>query len=164
MDSEKLFAPPQAHVADINVNVTEIAPPLWNPNAAASWSLLFSPLFGALLHMKNWQAMGETEKAESARKWAYGSLAFIMVMLLMGVIMPSSPAVDLVSRVGGFSLLIAWYYAGGKRQQAAVLARYGKNYPRKGWAKPLGLAVLALVGFVVVASILVGIALRFGGS
>ena len=49
------YAPPKAEVAD--VGRTEVAPALWNPNAAASWSLLFSPAFGAFLHMKNWQAL-----------------------------------------------------------------------------------------------------------
>lgn len=32
---------------------------LWNPNAAANWSLLFTPLFGAYLHMLNWRSLGE---------------------------------------------------------------------------------------------------------
>ena len=27
---------------------------LWNPNTAANWSFLFSPLFGAYLHALNW--------------------------------------------------------------------------------------------------------------
>jgi hypothetical protein len=47
-----LYAPPKAQVADIVQG--EAAPALWNPGAAASWSLLLSPAFGAFLHMKNW--------------------------------------------------------------------------------------------------------------
>jgi hypothetical protein len=45
----------------------DAAPALWNPNAAANWSLLFSPMFGAWLHMKNWAALGEPERAAARR-------------------------------------------------------------------------------------------------
>ena len=56
------YSPPGAIIDDV-MN----APPLWNPNAAANWSLLFSPAFGAFVHMKNWQALGEPEKAANAK-------------------------------------------------------------------------------------------------
>ena len=45
------YAPPTARVDDVATG--DAAPALWNPNAAANWSLLFSPAFGAWLHMKN---------------------------------------------------------------------------------------------------------------
>ena len=59
MSQENPYAPPTAAVADIGTATAAPRPPLWNPGAAASWSLLLSPVFGAILHMKNWQAMGE---------------------------------------------------------------------------------------------------------
>jgi hypothetical protein len=130
-------------------NVVQSAmPALWNPNAAASWSLLFSPIFGAILHMKNWQAMGEPQRAAASRSWAMGSTAFFVLLTIMAVILPDSKVVDALSRLGAVALLIAWYYANGKPQQAFVLARFGKHYPRRGWSKPLLLAVLAIVGYL----------------
>ena len=63
------YAPPQADVEPVAVE-TPAAPSLWNPNAAASWSLIFTPIFGAILHMKNWEALGEPQKAAGARSWA----------------------------------------------------------------------------------------------
>ena len=45
------YAPPLAPVADPRPSgAFGAAPPLWNPNAAGFWSLLFSPAFGAFLH------------------------------------------------------------------------------------------------------------------
>lgn len=44
------YAPP---VANLEVE-PETSLPLWNPNAAANWCLLFTPSFGSWLHMKNW--------------------------------------------------------------------------------------------------------------
>jgi hypothetical protein len=68
------YAPPRAAVADIDDG--RASPPLWNPSAAANWSLLFSPAFGALVQMKHWEALGEPAKASAAR----GFLLFAMVV------------------------------------------------------------------------------------
>jgi hypothetical protein len=51
---------------------------IWNPNAAASWSVLFTPLFGALLHAQNWTVLGEPERARKSMRWAYVSGIFIL--------------------------------------------------------------------------------------
>lgn len=131
------YAPPLADVADVPVQ--EAAPPLWNPNAAASWSLLFSPIFGAILHMKNWQAMGEPQKAAASKTWAIACAVFLVVLTLVSAwLAEENKAVDAIGRFGGFGLLVAWYYQLGKSQNAFVLARYGKDYPRKGWPWPCG--------------------------
>ncbi len=146
MNENNPYAPPKASVEPVEVRVA--APALWNPNAAASWSLLFSPIFGAILHMKNWQALGEAKKAESARAWAMGSLLFFVAVAIVSIALPDSKAVDGFGRAGGIGLLVAWYYANGKAQQGYVLAKFGKRYPKRGWIKPLLLALLALVGYI----------------
>lgn len=95
------YAPPQAEVADIAGERNP--PPLWNPNAAANWSLLFSPAFGAFLHMKNWQALGQPNKATSAKVW------FVLSLVVLA---------------------------------------------RRGWSKPLAVAVLALFALIVIMAVL----------
>jgi hypothetical protein len=143
----KRFAPPTAHVADVDPVVpTSVAPALWNPGAAMAWSLLFSPIFGAFVHMKNWQALGETDKAATSKTWAVTSLAFILAVILLGVFIPESKGMDLLSRIAGLGLLVAWYSASGKHQVSYVKARFGKSYPRRGWLKPICLALLAVLG------------------
>jgi hypothetical protein len=46
-------------------------PALWNPNAAAGWSLLFTPAFGAFLHSRNADAMGRHSEAKANKFWFY---------------------------------------------------------------------------------------------
>jgi len=151
------YAPPEAEVADVaGPSAVEAAPALWNPGAAASWSLMFTPIFGAILQMKNWQALGEPDKAATAKAWAWGCVAFFVALTLLGAFLPDSKAMDGLSRLSAFALLITWYYANGKAQQAYVAARFGKTYPRKGWAKPLSLAVLGIMGFLL-AAVVVGV-------
>jgi uncharacterized membrane protein YfcA len=151
-----LYAPPKAPVADIVQ--AEAAPALWNPGAAASWSLLFSPAFGAFLHMKNWEALGEPDKAAAARKWAVIYIVTIIGLSVAGAFLPSNKAIPGIVRLCGFVLLVSWYFASGKPQLEFVKERYGKDYPRKGWAQPLLIAVGAIIGFILVVGVITGVA------
>ena len=150
------YAPPKADVADIVQG--QVAPALWNANAAASWSLLFSPAFGAFVHMKNWQALGEPAKASAAKTWGIATLLVLVIVSLASVLLPDSTTLDGVSRVIMLALLLSWYYTSGRPQAALIKARFGTHYPRRGWAKPLLLAVVALFCFVA-AMVVVGLAI-----
>ena len=143
------YAPPRSNVELTATPVAE-APPLWNPGAAAAWSLFFTPAFGAILHMKNWQALGEPQKAAASRAWAVGSLIFLFLMAISAIWIEESKALDALSRIAGFALLLSWYYASGKAQHSYVLERFGKTYPRRGWLVPILLALLAFAVFVAI--------------
>jgi len=143
------YAPPTAKVAD--AEGTEIAPPLWNPNAAANWSLVFTPAFGALLHMLNWRALGEDGKTASAKGWFIASLAMLVVYIALGLALRDPRAADAAGRAAGLGYLIVWYFATARSQAKYVKERFGKTYPRKGWTKPLLLGALALIGYLALA-------------
>ena len=122
------------------------APALWNPNAAANWSLLFSPVFGAFLQMKNWQALDEPHKAATAKMWAWLIFVAIAALGLFGSVLPSQ-ALNGLDRSAGIALLLAWYFANGREQAAYVKERFGKTYPRRGWARPISVALLVSAVF-----------------
>lgn len=152
------YAPPQAVVDEAGRSAQAApAPALWNPNAAAAWSLLLTPAFGAFLHMKNWQALGEPEKAEASRKWVIGVIVAMFVLTIIAVLLPESKGMDSALRGGGIGLLVGWYISSAKAQVALVLARHGKAYPRRGWLVPLLLGLAAIVGFVVALGVLGGV-------
>jgi hypothetical protein len=155
------YAPPTARVDDVITPATEAARRLWNPNAAVNWSLLFSPAFGAWLHMKNWQALGEPQKAKAAKTWIVVSLVLILALSLASGLMPDSKGLDAATRRFGLVLLVAWYVSAGRAQALLVKQRFGKSYPRRGWAQPLLWAVGAVIGFfalVFVIAFVVGMA------
>ena len=149
------YAPPKSEVADVAHG--QVSPALWNPNAAANWSLLFSPAFGALVHMKNWQALGETAKASAAKVWAIATLVVLVVVSIATGFLPKNKALQGMSRLVTFAMLLAWYFTSGRGQAAFVKERFGTDYPRRGWAKPLVFAIVALVGFVI-AMVAIGLA------
>lgn len=140
------YAPPEANVEDVALVRPKVeAPALWNPNAAANWSLLFTPAFGAWLHMKNWQALGNEKKAKSAHVWVCVSVLFLVLMSIADVAAVSSGDAS-PARIFAFPLLIGWYFASGRGQAKFVKKHYGDNYPRKGWLKPFGGVLLGMVG------------------
>ena len=107
------------------------SPTLWNPGAAASWSLLFTPVFGAYLHMLNWEELGEPEKAKSSKTWFYISIPLSIFLL-------------------GLPCLLAWYFISGKEQMAYVKEKYGDNYNKKSWGAP----IMAGIGIFMILQVL----------
>jgi hypothetical protein len=136
------FAPPAANVSD--VIAAEAAPPLWSPNAAANWCLIFTPIFGSYLHMRNWRALGQDERAAASKRW------FVACCLINGTTialigLPGTQSIYGVFRLLSFLLLISWYFASARGQAKYVKEHFGKDYPRKSWGPPLGFGLLAWI-------------------
>jgi len=141
------YAPPKANVEG-QAGEAAASPPLWNPNAAANWSLLFSPIFGTWLHMLNWRALGETKRAESAKTWLMVTTLLLVGMTLGGALMPFSGLIGLRA-FASFALLVAWYFGSARPQAKWVAEHYGDHYARRGWTQPLlGALVLWIAGSV----------------
>jgi hypothetical protein len=147
------YAAPAAAVADAPLPL-EAAPALWNPGAAASWSLLFSPAFGAFLQMRNWQALGDEKQARVSWTWFVASIVLTLGAIAAGAFLPDTHPGQKLLNLFGFTLLLTWYFSHGKKQMAEVKTRFGKDYPRRGWLLPLAIAVgtivCVLVAFVAI--------------
>lgn len=124
---------------------------IWNPNAAANWSIIFSPAFGSYLQMLNWQSLGERERAATAQIWFYISLAMLVGNVLLFIADPK--ASDAAVGWLGILYLFTWYFGVGRSQSTFVKGKFGENYPRKSWGKPLLIGVTAFVGYVVFGGI-----------
>ncbi len=110
---------------------------LWDPKKAVLWSLLFSPIFGAFLHSKNWQTLGKPEEAKKSMYWVYGTIAVLLVNLLFPfptILMPVA--------------LIAWFFLSAKKQMAEV----PEDYCSKPWKKPLKFGAIGLVCVLILNS------------
>lgn len=124
---------------------------LWNPIAAACWSLVFTPAFGSYLLMRNWQTLGEPRQAALARVWFCFSLGLLGVQLLSGAINRRLNSESNLMDWLGMGYLAAWCVAAVLPQMLLVRRRYGAaGYPRKAWDLALLYGVLAGVGYFVV--------------
>jgi len=115
---------------------TEECVELWNPNTAANWCLLFTPIFGAWIHAKNWQGLNQPVKAKKSMLWVYFGFVFFLVILILpdNPRTPSSPI-----------FLITWYLLSA-RDQVKYVKNHNIQYREKAWGRPLLLGVLGLVG------------------
>lgn len=131
---------PQNHLDDGNYEI----PPLYNPNAAALWSILFIP-FGAWIHAKNWEAVGEDELAKQNHWCIIMMLVFVFgtyfVEMTTGIKIPSSIALG---------LLFGWYFWLGKKQIALFKEELGTDYEKKSLVMPVLVGVFGGMSAVVV--------------
>lgn len=127
---------------------------LWNPSAAARWSLLFTPAFGAFIHMHNWQALGQPQRAASARKWFHASLCLLILQILTSALNARLGSEPLLLHPLGLLFLLVWYFAAARQQTLLVRARYGARYRRKRWDSVLLGAVIAGAGYAVARTLL----------
>jgi hypothetical protein len=139
--------PPVAVAVPISMPVVERIEPapkpiLWNPTAAANWSLFFGPVFGTALHYVNWVTLGESKKAEQASKWFMVS---VCVLIFGTVAMTQASDSTLILSIN-IALLLGWYFISAREQIRYVKQQHGKEYGRRRWWKPLlGSFVILLI-------------------
>lgn len=115
---------------------TASAPSLWNPNAAANWSVLFSPVFGTALHYLNWRSLGDEKKATVALNWLYvaaGVEIWVLWNVFTGINTDAPFLTNLV-------FLVSWYFFSAKVQINHVRDSLNGRFERRSWLNPLGTA------------------------
>ena len=118
---------------------------LWNPNAAANWSLLFTPIFGSFLQMKNWQALGNSNEASNARNWLIFTIVFILFINFLSYLADANlEQSTTVARGLGFWYIIIWYFAYARKQTKYVKETLNNRYQKKSWWIPLVSATVIL--------------------
>ena len=53
---------------------------------------MLTPAFGAFLHMKNWQALGEPVKAATSKTWFIAILCLLVGVALLSGFLPEGKA------------------------------------------------------------------------
>ncbi len=110
---------------------TASRPALYNPIAACVLALLFTPIFGALLQARNWDALGEHAYARASRMWVRTTLWLLFVFVIMQAVFQNEP----VMQFGGLYFLVitwaSWMVTTGWKQIGYVRERFGSDYPRE---------------------------------
>lgn len=111
-------------------------PELYNPKAAANWSLLFTPIFGAYVIKSNWKMLGQEQREKRSRIWLITlSVIYIVAMFFLD------------ESVAGLYLLplAAWYFV-ECRSQIKYLTENRIDYQKKKWKSIALKAAGILVG------------------
>ncbi len=120
---------------------------LWNPTAIALWSVPFSPLFGAYLHIHNWTALGEPAKAAAARRWFKALLVVMAFNALVNAVAERVNSNAGLAEWISVLLFLGWYGAAAMPHARAVRQRARADYRRRPWDLALLTGVLAGLAF-----------------
>jgi hypothetical protein len=101
--------------------------------------------------MLNWRALGEAGRASGAKGWFIAGLCMLALYVLIGIGVADERVADGASRGLALLYLLTWYFVAARAQARYVKERWGGDYPRKGWGKPLLIGVAAYAGFVALA-------------
>ncbi len=106
-------------------------PALYNPTAVCILAFLFTPIFGALLQARNWNALGEHGRARASRMWVRSMLWVLFVFIIMQAVFQNEP----VMQFSGLYFLVAtwacWMVTTGWKQIGYVNDLFGRDYPRE---------------------------------
>lgn len=127
---------------------------IWNPAAAACWSIVFTPAFGAYLVMRNWQVLGEDARALAARRVWMFSLGLLALQLLASALNNRLNSQSNLMHWIGIGWLLFWSLTAALPQALTVRARLGPAYPRRPWDAAMLAAVIAGTGYVVLRALL----------
>lgn len=119
---------------------------LWNPRVATCWGLLLSPAFSAFIHMRNWQTLGQEDKAAEARAW------IVMACLLPALGQALVRDLALPASIG-LALLLAWHVWGGRGQERYIAAITGGAYVRRPWSRKILGALGVIIAIAVVSAV-----------
>jgi len=121
-------------------------PFLWNPDIAALLSMLFSPIFGAIIHALNWRRLGQPRRAIAAWLWAgLILLVFFGVAIYGGIARVNERAIDASFRLTQLSTLFLWYFGTARAQGKFIVGQFRNEYHRESWFNPV-LVAIVLIG------------------
>ena len=155
LSSEARFCPKCGASVETSSPQGSIA--IWNPDAAACWSLALSAIFGAYLQAKNWKTLGESGRAKAAWAWFWISIVFYLLSPFISAA-TQSMVKDEQGILLSWGYLLVWYFSSGRSQAKYVKNNFGPNYPRRGWGVPL------LIGFAIKIAAVAVVALLAAGN
>ena len=118
-------------------------PLIWNPDFAALLSILFSPIFGAVIHALNWRRLGLPRRAIAAWFWAgLIAFAFFGVAVYGEIARLNDRTIDIFLRLTQLSALILWYFGTARAQGKFIVSQFGNEYHRESWFTPVLVAVV----------------------
>jgi hypothetical protein len=105
---------------------------------------MFTPIFGAWLHAKNWNELGQHERGNKSMLWVYIGFAILLTVIFLP---------DAGARIVSCVFLISWYFFSAK-SQVKYLKENNINYEKKSWGKAILLGFASLVVFIIICVVI----------
>ena len=138
-----------------DINPPQEQPWLWNPDVAALLSMLvFTGLFGSLIHAANWKRMGRVEHMWRSIGWGIGLIVVWMGVLLYGHFNLDIEFTFKWLMAVNFIHVAMWYFASGRVQSKVLAYEMNNQYRHESWIIPAVLAVMLVALLRMSANIL----------
>lgn len=128
---------------------------LWNPDVAAVFSLVLTPVFGAVLVLLNERTLANSRGKRTAIAWLTIAIAMVGLAIWRLCTDGSSPSPWLGLRVSGLVLpyTIVWYFFAAHAQSSRIAKAHGRKYVHLSVlrAAPLAVLVMAAAGIASMA-------------
>lgn len=116
---------------------------LWSPDKAAFFSIIFSPIFGAVIHALNWKALGEKSKSRMSWIWA------VLIWLAFSVVTASGEAklydfevITMHLQLTQMVIIVLWYFLSARAQSKYLVTHYPQGYTKKSWVYPICFSII----------------------
>jgi len=126
--------------------------PLWNPDVAAALSIVFTPVFGAVIHALNWKTLRDERRASMAWVWAAVIVIVLAAAALHGIV-PGARDVGATFVLVMLVSLAWWYFGAARAQSKFVVNELKSSYVRASWFTPIWLAAILGSGVLTVVRI-----------
>lgn len=129
-------------------NFTELKSPVYSPEAAAVWSIVLTPMFGAVLHLANARVLGDIRLCRIAWSWTVALAIITLAGLYAAFNMAMTASAPFRASLILSFVTLVWYFLAGQAQSRHLLNAHGARYPRKGMFMP---ALIVGFGWFVLA-------------
>lgn len=128
---------------------------LWNPYAIWLWSLLFGTAFGSFLHAKNWQSLGQNDKAKKQYAWFIaGCLASFFAIVGVYFFVDDQARGYKIGTGVQLMTLMAWYFLSARHQDDFIKKTFSGNYRRRPWLGAISIAATSIILLAFVSELL----------
>ena len=119
---------------------------LWSPDKAALFSwFLFTPIFGTIIHAKNWRKLGESKKAKYSWFWAIGIfLIFNIAGAFAEVKHYNSDDINKLMALINIPITLVWYFVFGRSQSKFLMSRFKDGYTKRSWLVPFCISIIII--------------------
>ena len=122
---------------------------IWNPWAALALSLIFTPVFGAMLHGTDLRHIGDRDAAATAWCWERGSMWLLAIAAVLQPIAAHRAGWGLLLFVTDMVLLVAWAACCGVRHAMRIseAEKLSKRLVRVPFSRAISLGLLGVLAW-----------------
>ena len=122
---------------------------IWNPWAALVLSVIFTPVFGAMLHGTDLRHIGDREGADAAWCWERGSMWLLALAAVIQPIAAHKAGWSLLLFVTDMALLVGWAATCGVRHamRIAEAERLSSHLVRVPFSRAISLGLLGVLAW-----------------